>query len=121
MPDERRINARRKFGYYMRIFDNVTNEIVGYLSDISPRGFRLDSPKLLAVNKEFTLRLDLTSEVSDRLFIVFIASVKWSKQDPFDPNSFIEGFQITNIAPRDEEIFNRILDKYGKTEVKAKW
>jgi hypothetical protein len=118
MANERRINSRRKFGYYMRVMDNGTNELVGYLSDISPRGFKLDCLKLLTVGKDYTLRLDLTSEVSDRLFIVFVANVKWSRQDPFDPNSFIVGFQITNIAPRDEEIFNRILEKYGKTEVK---
>ncbi|MCX6067069.1 MAG: PilZ domain-containing protein [Chloroflexi bacterium] len=78
MLDERRAIKRRKFGYYMRVIDNGTQELVGYLSDISSRGFKLDSNKRLTVDKDFNLRLDLTSDVSDRSFIVFAARCRWS-------------------------------------------
>jgi hypothetical protein len=116
MIDERRTNKRRKFGYYMRVINNATSELVGYLSDISPRGFKLDSQKPLVVNKDYTLRLDLTPDVSDRSFILFTARSKWSQPDPFDPNSNIQGFQVISISPHDEEIFIRILEKYGTSE-----
>ena len=119
MTDERRLNKRRRFGYYMRVIDNFTSELVGYLTDISPRGFKVDSQKPLIVNKDYTLRLDLAPDISDRSFIIFVARSRWSQPDPVDPNSNVQGFQITNISPHDEEIFNRMLEKYGTPE--RKW
>ena len=116
MIDERRTTKRRKFGYYMRVINNTTSELAGYLSDISSRGFKLDSQKPLLVNKDYTLRLDLTPDISDRSFILFIARSKWSQPDPLDPNSNIQGFQVISISPHDEEIFIRILEKYGTSE-----
>ncbi len=102
----------------MRVVDNVTSSLIGYLTDISPRGFKLDSDKPLVVNKDYAMRLDLTPDISDRAHITFIARTKWSQKDPTDPTSNIEGFQIVNISPHDEEIFNRILERYGTPEQK---
>lgn len=113
MITEKRNRSRRKFTYYMRVFDNSNSELIGYITDISPRGFKIDSTKPHAVNKEYTLRLDLTSDVSDRSFIIFVARLRWSQPDPTDPTSFMEGFQVMNISPHDEEIFYRMFDKYS--------
>ena len=114
MKDERRINLRKKFAYYMRVVDNSNSELLGYLNDISKRGFKLDCQKPLPVNKDIVMRLDLTPDISDKSFIIFIARSKWSQPDPYDPTTLVEGFQIINISPYDEEIFNRILEKYGR-------
>jgi len=116
MADERRHNPRRKFAYYMRVADNSTLDVIGDLTDISPHGFKLDRTKPPVPNKDYTMRLDLTPEISDRSFIIFVARSKWSNLDPTDPNSFIEGFQLMNISPHDQEIFNRIVEKYGAKE-----
>jgi hypothetical protein len=116
MADERRVNSRRKFGYYMRVMDNSTNELLGYMADISPRGFKLDSSKPLIINKDYTMRLDLTPDISERSFILFVGRIKWVQKDSTDPNSTYEGIQVINISPHDEIIFNRILDKYGKND-----
>lgn len=119
MADERRFSKRRKFGYYMRVVDNNTQELLGYLADISPRGFKLDSTKPLIVNKDYTMRLDLTPEISERPYIVFVARTKWSQPDSTDPFAHNEGFQIVNMTPHDEVIFQRLVDKYGTPE--SKW
>jgi hypothetical protein len=118
MTDERRFDERRKFGYYMRVVDTNTQEPVGYLADISPRGFKLDSKQALMINKDYTLRLDLTPEISDKPYIVFVARAKWSHPDSFEPNAHNDGFQIVSISARDEEIFQRIVAKYGSPENK---
>lgn len=119
MPDERRMHKRRKFGYYMKVVDNSTSELIGYVTDISPRGYKMDCPKPMTINKEYTARLDLAPDVSDRSFILFVARVRWCLQDPFDPLTHIIGSQIINISPHDEEIFNRMVEKYGAPE--RKW
>jgi hypothetical protein len=116
MKDDRRNTQRRKFGYYMRVVDGYTNQPIGYLSDIGWRGFKLDTSTAHVVNKEFNLRLNLSPDISERTHISFIACVKWSKPDALDPGSFVEGFQVMNIAPIDEEIFNRIVERYGKPQ-----
>jgi hypothetical protein len=116
MRIEKRINKRRKFGYYIRVSDNNTHETVGYLSDISPAGFKLECPKILPVNQDYTLRLEMTSEISNQPYIAFVARAIWSEPDPITPNEYIEGFHIVSISPVDREIFNRVAEKYGKPE-----
>jgi len=116
MPNERRYNKRLKFGYYMRVIDNNTQEHLGNISDISLRGFRLDSQKALTVNQDYTLRLDQTSMISDKPYIVFDARAMWGQRDPIIPNEYNEGFQIIGISQHEEEIYQCIMEKYGVPE-----
>ena len=116
MEEERRSNPRREFGYYMRVMDSSSSEPIGYLSDICPRGVRIDTPKALMVNKNYSIRLDLTPDVSDRPFITFVINVKWCHPDISAPGSFIEGCEVVTITHHDEKIFNNILEHYGKPE-----
>lgn len=110
---ERRQIERKDFSYYMRLIDTQTQELVGHLVDVSTGGFKLDSPKPLPLEKDYRLHLDLTSEVASKPFMVFKARSKWCQSDPLDPFVYNVGFQITEIAPADREIFNRIVEKYG--------
>jgi len=100
----------------MRVMDNFAHEHIGYLSDISARGFKLDSSQPIRVHHDYSLRLDLTPEISDKPYIVFTARSIWSNPDPLDPNTYVEGFEIVNITPADDEIFRRIVEKYGTSE-----
>ncbi len=116
---ERRHIERKDFSYYMRLIDTQTQELVGHLVDVSTGGFKLDSPKPLPLEKDYRLHLDLTSEVASKPFMVFRARSKWCHSDPLDPFVYNVGFQITEIAPSDMDIFNRIVEKYG-TEIANK-
>lgn len=116
MAVERRLHKRKKFGYYMRVLDNATSELVGYLTDISSQGFKLDCPRPIPQNVDITLRIELTPDVSDRSFIIFTAQAKWSKPDSLDPFTTVHGFQVVNISPHDEEIFHRMFERYGAVE-----
>ncbi len=110
---ERRESQRRKFTYYMPILNDDTGELVGHLTDISPRGFKLDSPQALPTGQDYPLRMELTSDVADRPFMVFIARTKWIGEDHLTPNLYNIGFEIMEILPEDAQIFERILEKYG--------
>ena len=111
---ERRNVERKEFSYYMRLIDNDTQELVGHLMDISSGGFKLDSQKPIPVNKDFRLRMDLTSEVANKPSMIFVARSKWCKIDPLDPFVYNVGFQLINISPSDFNIINRMIEKYGK-------
>ncbi|MGA2505637.1 MAG: PilZ domain-containing protein [Anaerolineales bacterium] len=119
MRKEKRREKRFKYGYYMRVTDNNTHEILGYLSEISLRGFKLEGPKILTVKKDYALRLEYTSEVIDKPYIVFIARVMWSQPDLIIPNEYIQGLRIISISPSEQEIYQSIVEKYGPP--KHKW
>lgn len=112
MADKRKIN-RRDFTYYMQVKDEATKEIIGYLSDISTGGFKLDCDKKIPVGQDFRLQIELTPEVADKTSMTFIGRCKWCHTDHIDPTSFNVGFEIVNMSPGDMEIFNRMFEKYG--------
>ena len=112
---ERRNVERRKFSYYMQLIDSETEKLVGHLVDISSGGFKLDSQNPIPVDKDFRFRMDLTSEVSNKPSMTFLARSKWCEVDPLDPFIYNVGFQLVNIAPGDLEIFNRMMEKYGSS------
>lgn len=111
---ERRHRERKDFSYYMRLTDNDTQNLVGHLVDISSGGFKLDSQKPIPINKDFRLRVDLTSEVADKPTMVFVARSKWCQVDPLDPFIYNVGFQYVSITPSDLSIITRMMEKYGK-------
>jgi hypothetical protein len=116
--DERRGLDRKDFPYYMQLIDQDTQQLVGHLADISSGGFKLDSLSPIPPKKDFRFRLDLTSEVADKPFMIFVARSRWCTVDPLDPFCYNVGFQLVNISPGDIEIFNRMIEKYGKKHKK---
>ena len=80
--NERRNIKRRKFAYYMRVLDDDTLELIGHLSDISNKGFKIDSQNPIAPGISFRLRMDLTSEVSNKAYILFSATSRWCRDGP---------------------------------------
>ena len=116
---EKRKEKRRTFGYYMPVFDERGDEVVGHLSDVSQTGFRIDSREAILTDKLFRLRLNLTPEVSDKEFITFVARSVWCQHDRFDIWTHNVGFNIVEIDPEDAEIYRIIVDKYGSSEKRS--
>jgi hypothetical protein len=118
MNDKRKI-SRRDFTYYMQVTNDITKELLGYLSDISTGGFKLDSQKQIPPGQDFRLHIELTPDIADKNSMVFIARSRWCHRDHIDPNTFNVGFEIVNMMPGDRVIFQRMFDKYG-TENRTK-
>ncbi len=110
---ERRNIKRRNISYYMPVLDDATLVLVGHMTDISPKGFRVDCKKSIPNGKDFRLRLDMTGAVADKPYITVVVRSRWSRVDPTDPFVFNVGFEIVSMSSQDTEIFQRILNKYG--------
>ena len=93
---EKRVENRKDFSYYMRLTDATTKKLIGHLSDISTGGFKLDSDEV----------------------IIFSARSKWCQSDPIDPFVFNIGFHILQMHSEDRDVFNRVLQLYGKAKPK---
>ncbi len=110
---EKRKLPRRDFTYYMPVMDALTKQLVGHLTDISTGGFRLDSLRQIPPEEDLRLQIQLTPDVANKEFMVFVARSKWCCPDRVDPNTYNVGFQIINMSPTDMSIFQRMCDKYG--------
>jgi hypothetical protein len=110
MP-ERRTQPRKKFSLYIRVLDDDTQEQVGHMVEVSADGFKLETSTALPLDKDYYLRVELTPELADRPFIIFIARSRWCKTGIL-PNLYHCGFQIIEIMPDDKEVFQNIVRKY---------
>lgn len=113
MPDKRK-TPRRNFSFYMRVLDDETEETVGHLVEVSVKGMRLETIAPLPLGQEYNLHMELTPEISDKLFMFFSARTIWCKIDNIQPNLYQVGFEITKISEHDHEIYQRLLELYGK-------
>ena len=112
MAEKRKLD-RRDFTYYMQVTNDLTKEVLGYLSDISTGGFKLDSQKQINPGQDFRVHIELTPEIADKNIMVFIARSKWCNRDHIDPSTYNVGFEIINMDPGDRVIFQRMFDRYG--------
>lgn len=119
MADKRKLN-RREFTYYMQVKNEATKQVIGYLSDISTGGFKLDCPQKIPTGQDFRLQIELTADIADKTAMTFIARSKWCHPDHIDPTSFNVGFEIVNMAPSDMIIFQRIFEKYSSEQAAKK-
>ncbi|MGB8212980.1 MAG: PilZ domain-containing protein [Anaerolineales bacterium] len=111
MRDKRKIE-RRFLLYYMRVYDAATLHQIGNLVDITPRGIMVVSEHPLPEGQTTRLRMELTSEVTEKPFMEFSAHSKWCEPDII-PNMYNTGFEILDLAPEDAEIIQRIIEEFG--------
>ena len=120
MADKRKI-TRRDFTYYMQVTDDLSKQLIGYLTDISTGGFRLDCAKQIPAGQDFRMQIKLNADVADKTSMLFVARSKWCHPDHVYPNTYNVGFEIIQLAPSDMVIFQRMFDKYGSEKrVKSK-
>lgn len=112
MP-ERRTTPRKNISFYMRVLNDDTEEILGHMIEVSSIGLRLETLGPLPLNKDYYMRLELTPDLGEIPYIVFLARTKWCQIDDIQPNLYRVGFELMEILPEDKEIFLRLLRKYG--------
>lgn len=105
---------RKDFIFYTQLIDQETQQVIGHLSDISSGGFKMDSQMVLPVNKDFRFRMNLSSDIANKPYMEFLARSRWCNVDPIDPYVYNIGCQLIQITPADFEIFNRMIEKYGR-------
>ena len=112
---DRRKRGRRSTSLYLQFMNNRTGELVGDLADINRDGFMLESFKPIPLNAEFSFRIELPPDISNKQSIVFTAQSRWSKLDSLDRRMYDVGFEIMEIDPGDTQVFQQIFDRYGSS------
>jgi len=109
---ERRKVKRRHLIYYLRVFEQETNKLVGHLVDLTPDGVMLISEEQIELNKLFHLRMVLPSRVGGKEEWLFDAETRWCRKD-INPDFYDTGFLLMNVAETDTEVIGNLIQGFG--------
>lgn len=110
--DERRRLKRRHLIYYLRVFNQANDNLIGHLVDLTTEGIMLISEEEIVLNQEYELRLNLPEEIENSREIRFKALSMWSKAD-VNPEFFDTGFKFLEISPRHLEIIRVLIEDFS--------
>lgn len=109
---ERRTLDRKYLMVYSRVFDRMTGKILGYLSDLSPKGAMIISDDPISENAKLSLRFDLPDPPlfsTDHLNLE--ARVAWCKPD-IDPSFYNIGLEFFEISESEKSIVEEMIEAY---------
>ncbi len=114
LPDKQRTCPRRHLIFYLRVFDNETNKLVGYIGDISTKGVMLVSEKPIKTDKVFSLSLHLnpTNDRREPRVVNFDARSIWCRND-VNPDLYDTGFELIDLAEETVEEISELIDDIG--------
>jgi hypothetical protein len=111
MMIERKI-PRRHLIYYLRVFEQESDRLVGNLVDITPEGIMLVSDAELDPGREYELRMDLPTDVYNNGRLLFKAVCIWSKND-INPEFYDSGFRLLDVNPEAELCIKHLIRLYS--------
>lgn len=109
---EKRKLKRRHLIYYLRVFDQNSNQLLGHLVDITTEGAMLISEKPIITNTLFQAKMVLPEEIEGSKDITFGANSIWCKKD-VNPDYYVTGFQLQDVTDDDLEIIEQLIVEFG--------
>ena len=94
---ERRRYERYSVTFYLSVYDQQTNVLLGQIIDISRGGMRLISQEPIPAGKHFHLVLDVSLESGKQQKVLLEARSIWSQEDD-NPDLFATGFQFIDLS-----------------------
>jgi hypothetical protein len=97
---EGRHTQRKQIIYYLKVYDQDTGKLLGYLADLTTKGLMVIGDQKIKKGKTFHLRMDLPKEMKGSKKIAFKARVMWCKPDA-NPGFFDTGYRMMNLSKED--------------------
>lgn len=110
----REIN-RRYLVFYLRIYDGMSNKILGHLVDISEKGLMLICDNPIPENTNYRLRMRLPTTMKERNEILFDATSRWCKSDS-NPDFFLAGFQMYELEKANRDLILALIKDFSYNE-----
>jgi hypothetical protein len=109
--DNRQVE-RKYLVFYLRVFDCLNAKVLGHVVNISSKGLMMLSDEAIPLSKEYQLRMQLPTEVSDHGEIIFNAVSCWCKKDR-NPDFYVAGFKIHNLDEEGKEDILRLIEDFS--------
>ena len=110
MEEKRRLK-RKNLSYYLRVFDDSTNQPVGDAANITTEGMLLITDHPIEINAIFRLRMLLPQGIDKNGYLEFTAESKWWEKG-FIPDSYNVGFQLKNISQQGIQAIESLIEKF---------
>lgn len=114
MEDKRQFK-RRHLIFYLQVFDQKNDELIGYLVDITHEGIMLISESPIEKDKAFKLKMTLPSRIGKKSHITFDAKSVWSRKD-VNSDYYDTGFQIQGMPMENIQLFDELVSSFGFKE-----
>ena len=111
MP-ERRKNARSKLPLDIPLYEQDTDQILGFLSDLSEQGLCINSDEPITQGTELELKMMLPNGWVDTAELDFSAQCCWWENEAND-GLHSSGFQIIDINEQASKALEQLLEAYG--------
>lgn len=103
MTDETRNLKRRHLVYYLEVYDDEANELLGHLVDLTTTGLKLVSKQRIPTNRVYKLRMMLPEGYFEQKDLYFEAKSLWSSND-INPDFYDTGFAAPKLASETKHI-----------------
>ncbi|MDG4475560.1 PilZ domain-containing protein [Thiovibrio frasassiensis] len=110
MADETRSLKRRHLVYYLEVYDDDANELLGHLVDLTTSGLKLVSKQRIPTNRNYRLRMMLPEGYFSQKDLYFEAKSMWSSND-INPDFYDTGFAAPELAPAAQDIIRDLVSQ----------
>ncbi len=96
--------------YYLRVFDQDTDSLLGHLVDITTEGMKMVSEKPILTEKEFRIRMEVPLKSSSAEEVSLNAHSLWCSKDA-NPDFYATGFRLINPERAVINIIRALIDE----------
>ena len=111
MRNQRRIE-RHQLPYYLKLFNRLTDQPMGYIGNLSRDGLLLISEIQVLVGARFEMRVKIPRQDGQVQYIDFAANCLWSRED-VTPGSYDSGFELLVAPPMYLELIETLRQYFS--------
>ena len=113
--DEKRKLKRKHLRHQLMVFDRNTDELTGYLVDITPEGIMLTTKHPVEVGATFNLRMALPDKIRGSRQVAFDAQSVWCRKDAI--TGFCKtGLKVLEIGNGNAETIQLLIKVFGSPD-----
>jgi hypothetical protein len=105
---EGRHTQRRLIIYYLRVYEQDSGKLLGYLADLTTKGLMVISDEKVRVGKTSRLKMDLPKKMKGTKQLIFKAKARWCKPD-VNPGFFNTGYRMLNLSKEDAQTIDVLI------------
>jgi hypothetical protein len=106
--ENRRRQMRKRLVSLTVVLDAKSGEVMGRVANLTTDGLMLSSDRALAIDRSYSLQIQLPDEVAGRTQIELEARSLWS-QRAVDPTYYATGFEILNLSDSDRHVIEVLI------------
>ena len=112
MTKDGRTLKRRHLIYYLEVFNENNDELLGHVVDITTKGIKLIGKRPIKSKQEFSLHMKLPEEYFAGGLLKFDAVSLWSNKD-VNPDFMVTGFQTLNLDKEAAKTIKKLINLLG--------